>query len=49
MISIYPLLGQRYGMAGVSAAALMVATLAAFVTLNLAIGLMKGYGLLPTG
>ncbi|PMR67488.1 AEC family transporter [Halomonas heilongjiangensis] len=48
MISVYPLLGQRYGMAGVSAAALMVGTLAAFVTLNLAIGLMNSYGLLPT-
>lgn len=47
MISVYPLLGQRYGMAGVNAAALMVGTLAAFVTLSLAIGLMKGYGLLP--
>lgn len=49
MISVYPLLGQRYGMAGVSAATLMVGTLAAFVTLSLAIGLMKAYGLLPTG
>ncbi|WP_431025110.1 AEC family transporter [Halomonas sp. H5] len=49
MVSIYPLLGQRYGMAGVGAAALMVGTLAAFVTLSLAIGLMKAYGLLPSG
>lgn len=49
MISIYPLLGQRYGMAGVGAAALMVGTLAAFVTLSLAIGLMKACGLLPAG
>ncbi|WP_416138942.1 AEC family transporter [Halomonas sp. HK25] len=49
MISVYPLLGQRYGMAGVSAAALMVGTLAAFATLSLAIGLMKHYDLLPGG
>lgn len=47
MISIYPLLGQRYGMAGVGAAALMVGTLAAFVTLSLGIWLMRLYGLLP--
>lgn len=46
MVSIYPLLGHRYGMAGVSAAALMVATLAAFVTLSLAIWLMDLSGLL---
>ena len=49
MISIYPLLGQRYGMAGVSAAALMAATLAAFVSLSLAIWLMNVFGLLPIG
>ncbi|WP_111414980.1 AEC family transporter [Billgrantia lactosivorans] len=47
MISIYPLLGQRYGMAGVSAAALMVATLAAFVTLSTGIWLLDLSGLLP--
>ncbi|MGQ4878042.1 AEC family transporter [Billgrantia sp. LNSP4103-1] len=47
MISIYPLLGQRYGMAGVSAAALMVATLAAFATLSLGLWLMDLTGLLP--
>ncbi|WP_302140507.1 AEC family transporter [Halomonas alkalicola] len=49
MISVYPLLGHRYGMAGVSAAALMVGTLGTFVTLSLAIGLMKHYNLLPVG
>ncbi|MDN3522022.1 AEC family transporter [Halomonas ramblicola] len=46
MISVYPLLGQRYGMAGVGAAALMVGTLTAFVTLSLVIGLMQRHGLL---
>lgn len=49
MISVYPLLGQRYGMGGISAAALMVGTLAAFVTLSLAIWLMRANGLLPMG
>ena len=47
MISVYPLLGQRYGMAGVSAAALMAATLTAFVTLSLGIWLMDLANLLP--
>ena len=47
MISVYPLLGQRYGMAGVSAAALMAATLSAFVTLSTGIWLMDLFGLLP--
>ncbi|MFQ3789523.1 AEC family transporter [Halomonas sp. A29] len=49
MISIYPLLGQRYGMAGVSAAALMMSTLTAFVTLSAGIWLMDVSGLLTTG
>ncbi|QOR40380.1 AEC family transporter [Billgrantia diversa] len=49
MVSIYPLLGHRYGMAGISAAALMVATLAAFATLSLGLWLMDHSGLLPTG
>jgi predicted permease len=49
MISVFPLLGQRYGMAGVSAATLMVATLSAFVTLSVAIWAIKSFGLLPAG
>lgn len=49
MISVYPLLGHRYGMAGVNAAALMVGTLGAFFTLSLAIWLMTLGGLLPSG
>jgi predicted permease len=49
MVSIYPLIGQRYGLAVIGAAALMVCTLTAFVTLSLAIWLMQLYGLLPTG
>ncbi|QEM82944.1 AEC family transporter [Halomonas binhaiensis] len=47
MISVYPLLGRRYGMAEVGAAALMVGTLSAFFTLSAAIWLMHHYGLLP--
>ncbi|MEQ4539335.1 AEC family transporter [Halomonas desiderata] len=49
MISVFPLLGQRYGLAGVSAATLMVATLGAFVTLSMGIWLMDIAGLLPRG
>ncbi|MBT2772292.1 AEC family transporter [Halomonas sp. ISL-60] len=46
LISIYPLLGQRYGLAGVSAAALLVATIASFFTLSLIIWLMTLSGLI---
>jgi malonate transporter len=46
MISIYPLFGQRYGLGGVSAAAMLVATVASFFTLSLIIGLMTHLGLL---
>lgn len=46
MISIYPLFGQRYGLGGVSAAAMLVATTLSFVTLNVLIWLMTLSGLL---
>ncbi|UXZ54035.1 AEC family transporter [Halomonas sp. 7T] len=46
MISIYPLFGQRYGLGGVSAAAMLVATVASFFTLSLTIWLMTLFGLL---
>lgn len=46
MASVYPLLGQRYGMADVAAGALMAATLASFVTFSVVIGLMTYFGLL---
>tara|TARA_R110002012_G_scaffold58934_2_gene153390 strand:- start:399 stop:1346 length:948 start_codon:yes stop_codon:yes gene_type:complete len=46
MASIYPLLGQRYGMAEVAAGALMAATLASFVTFSVVIGLITYLGLL---
>ncbi|EHA17079.1 AEC family transporter [Halomonas sp. HAL1] len=46
MISIYPLLGQRYGLGGVSAATMLVATVASFFTLSLIIWLMTMSGLM---
>lgn len=46
MISIYPLFGQRYGLGGISAAAMLVATVASFFTLSLIIGLMSLSGLI---
>lgn len=46
MISIYPLFGQRYGLGGISAAAMLVATVASFFTLSLIIWLMTITGLL---
>ncbi|MDY7114737.1 AEC family transporter [Halomonas sp. SSL-5] len=44
MISIYPLFGQRYGLAGVSATAMLVATVASFFTLSLMIAGMTFKG-----
>lgn len=46
MISIYPLFGQRYGLGGVSATAMLVATVASFFTLSLIIWLMTLSGLI---
>ncbi|OBA00257.1 AEC family transporter [Halomonas sp. G11] len=46
MISIYPLFGQRYGLGGISATAMLVATVASFFTLSLIIGGMTLAGLL---
>lgn len=46
MISIYPLFGQRYGLAGISATAMLVATVASFFTLSLIIWWMTLAGLL---
>nr|WP_244511329.1 AEC family transporter [Halomonas arcis] len=46
MASIYPLLGQRYGMADIAAGALMAAILTSFVTFSMVIGLMTYFGLL---
>ena len=46
MISIYPLFGQRYGLGGVSATAMLVGTIASFFTLSLIIWLMTLSGLI---
>lgn len=46
MASIYPLLGQRYGMADVAAGALMAATLASFITFSVVIGMLSYFELL---
>lgn len=46
MISIYPLFGQRYGLGGISATAMLVATVASFFTLSLIIWWMNLSGLL---
>jgi len=46
MISIYPLFGQRYGVGGISAAAMLVATISSFFTLSLIIWLITLSGLL---
>ncbi|MFC3283341.1 AEC family transporter [Litchfieldella rifensis] len=48
MISVFPIFGQRYGLAGVSAAALMMATLASFVTISLTIWLLDTSGMIAT-
>lgn len=47
MISVYPLLGQTYGQGEVSAAGLMVSTLASFVTFSLMTWMLTHFGLLP--
>lgn len=47
MASVYPLLGQRYGMGNVAAGALMAGTLMFFVTISVIVGLMSYFGLLP--
>lgn len=47
MISVYPLFGQTYGQGETSAAALMVGTFCAFVTLSLLLWTLTLLGLLP--
>ncbi|MBB3139653.1 AEC family transporter [Halomonas organivorans] len=48
MISVYPLFGQRFGLGDVSAAALMVSTLASFLTISLTLWLIRHGGLFVT-
>ncbi|NWN83095.1 MAG: AEC family transporter [Halomonas sp.] len=46
MISVYPLFGKQFDQGSTSAAALMVATLASFITLSLMIWLLARFGVL---
>ncbi|MFG6176833.1 AEC family transporter [Halomonas sp. THAF12] len=48
MISVYPLFGQRFGLGDISAAALMVSTLASFLTISLTLWLIRHGGLFVT-
>lgn len=48
MISVYPLFGRQYGQGETSAAALMVGTLASFLTISLVLWGLSRFGLLPT-
>ncbi|MFP4137291.1 MAG: AEC family transporter [Halomonas sp.] len=47
MISVYPLFGRQFGQGETSAAALMVATLASFLTISLVLWALSHSGLLP--
>lgn len=49
MISVYPLLGSRFGMEGVGAAALMATTVASFITLSAVIWALTEVGLVTLG
>ncbi len=42
MIAVYPILGRRFGVDGMCAAALLAATVTGFVTVTLALGLVTG-------
>lgn len=49
MISVYPLLGSRFGMEGIGAAALMASTVASFITLSTVIWALSQAGLVTLG
>lgn len=49
MISVYPLLGSRFGMEGIGAAALMASTVASFLTLSAVIWALTQAGLVTLG
>jgi predicted permease len=42
MLTVYPILGQRFGQGAMCAAALVVATAVSFATVTIAIGLLVG-------
>jgi len=44
MITIYPILGRRFGLEGISAAAMVVATAAGFVSVTIVLALLLGGG-----
>jgi hypothetical protein len=46
MFGIYPILTQKHGHDGLSAAALLITTMASFVTLNLLLWQLQKNGLL---
>jgi predicted permease len=48
MVSIYPLLGRRFGLDDIAAATLMISTLSAFMTISLMLWLIRYAGLLGT-
>ncbi|MDN3554553.1 hypothetical protein [Halomonas maura] len=48
MNSVYPLFGQRFGLGDITAATLMVGTLAAFLTIGLVLWLIHHAGVFVT-
>lgn len=44
MLTIYPIFGQKYGQEGMCAAALVITTLASFLTLSVLVGVLKSGG-----
>lgn len=49
MLSIYPILGQKYGLEGRCAASLLATTVSSFFTISAAIWLFNASGFLPRG
>ncbi|RAH37617.1 hypothetical protein C9J49_010165 [Halomonas sp. SL1] len=47
-ISVYPLLGRRFGLDDIAAATLMVSTLTSFVTISLMLWLIRHVAFLGT-
>lgn len=47
MLSVYPILGQRYELAEITAATLMMTTLVSFLTISLAVWALQQSGLFP--
>ena len=42
MFTIYPIIGERFGLGGLCAAALVAATVVSFATMTLVIGIVVG-------